>query len=110
MLARTQRLIEMVYRIQAQSRASYGSSRGAAGAAVRVLDPLVPITWEFGGFSQHGEDGIIDHLCSQMLAPNRFFFEIVERRGGYSGFGAPNAPVRTAAQRRLMPPPGLPRA
>ncbi|MFF0991007.1 bifunctional sugar phosphate isomerase/epimerase/4-hydroxyphenylpyruvate dioxygenase family protein [Kocuria nitroreducens] len=28
------------------------------------------------------------------------FFEVVERRNGYSGFGAPNAPVRLAAQYR----------
>jgi 4-hydroxyphenylpyruvate dioxygenase len=26
------------------------------------------------------------------------FFEVVERRGGYDGYGAPNAPVRLAAQ------------
>ena len=32
---------------------------------------------------------------------DRFFFEIVERRGGYHGFGAPNAPIRLAAQARL---------
>jgi len=32
---------------------------------------------------------------------DRFFFEIVERRGGYYGFGAPNAPIRLAAQARL---------
>jgi 3-dehydroshikimate dehydratase len=31
----------------------------------------------------------------------RFFFEIVERRG-YAGYGAANAPVRLAAQSRLM--------
>lgn len=31
----------------------------------------------------------------------RFFFEIVQRRGGYTGFGAPNAPIRLAAQDRL---------
>ena len=30
----------------------------------------------------------------------RFFFEIVERRG-YAGFGAANAPIRLAAQTRL---------
>jgi 4-hydroxyphenylpyruvate dioxygenase len=29
-----------------------------------------------------------------------FFFEIVERRNGYSGYGAPNAPFRIAAQKR----------
>ncbi len=32
---------------------------------------------------------------------DRFFFEIVERRGGYCGFGAANAPIRLAAQTRL---------
>jgi 4-hydroxyphenylpyruvate dioxygenase len=31
----------------------------------------------------------------------RFFFEIVERRG-YRGYGATNAPVRLAAQARLI--------
>ena len=30
----------------------------------------------------------------------RFFFELVER-DGYQGFGAPNAPIRLAAQARL---------
>jgi 4-hydroxyphenylpyruvate dioxygenase len=34
---------------------------------------------------------------------NRFFFEIVERRGGYQGFGASNAQIRLAAQARLNP-------
>jgi 4-hydroxyphenylpyruvate dioxygenase len=29
---------------------------------------------------------------------DRFFFEIVERRGGYDQYGAANAPVRMAAQ------------
>ena len=27
------------------------------------------------------------------------FFEVVERRGGYDGYGAANSPVRMAAQR-----------
>jgi 4-hydroxyphenylpyruvate dioxygenase len=31
-----------------------------------------------------------------------FFFEIVERRGGYNGYGAANAPFRIAAQKRLI--------
>ena len=30
------------------------------------------------------------------------FFEIVERRGGYAGYGAPNAVFRIAAQKRLV--------
>jgi 4-hydroxyphenylpyruvate dioxygenase len=28
------------------------------------------------------------------------FFEVLERRGGYEGYGAANSPVRMAAQRR----------
>ena len=43
------------------------------------------------------------------LESSGFFFEIVERRGGYSGYGAPNAPFRIAAQKRLMPPKGIPK-
>ena len=39
----------------------------------------------------------------------RFFFEIVERRKGYSGFGAVNAPVRLAAQAREARPVTVPR-
>ncbi|NQW01081.1 MAG: sugar phosphate isomerase/epimerase and 4-hydroxyphenylpyruvate domain-containing protein [Rhodospirillales bacterium] len=33
-----------------------------------------------------------------------FFFEIVERRGGYRGYGAPNAQFRISAQKRHMRP------
>jgi 4-hydroxyphenylpyruvate dioxygenase len=38
----------------------------------------------------------------------RFFFEIVAREG-YLGFGAPNAPIRLAAQARLSRHPAVPR-
>lgn len=38
-----------------------------------------------------------------------FFFEIVERRGQYNGYGAMNAPFRIGAQRRLLRPEGMPR-
>ena len=31
-----------------------------------------------------------------------FFFEIVQRQSGYTGYGAANAPYRTAALRRLL--------
>jgi 4-hydroxyphenylpyruvate dioxygenase len=39
-----------------------------------------------------------------------FFFEIVERRGGYAGYGAANAPFRIAAQKRAIRPKGMPRS
>jgi 4-hydroxyphenylpyruvate dioxygenase len=41
-------------------------------------------------------------LYTQTFA-NRFFFEIVERRNGYKGFGASNAQIRLTAQARLSP-------
>lgn len=36
----------------------------------------------------------------------RVFFEVLERRGGYSGYGALNSPVRMAAQRAVPAPVG----
>ena len=48
----------------------------------------------------------------QLYAPTfaeGFILEIVERRGGYGGYGAPNAPFRIAAQKRPMRPKGMPR-
>ena len=38
-----------------------------------------------------------------------FFFEILERRGTYSGYGAPNAPFRIAAQKLALRPANIPR-
>ena len=37
------------------------------------------------------------------------FFEIVQRVDEYDGYGAPNAPFRIAAQKRLMRPKGVPK-
>jgi 4-hydroxyphenylpyruvate dioxygenase len=38
-----------------------------------------------------------------------FFFEIIERRDNYAGYGGPNAPFRIAAQKRAMLPKGMPK-
>jgi 4-hydroxyphenylpyruvate dioxygenase len=48
------------------------------------------------------EAGDFRHLYTDAFH-DRFFFEAVERRSGYSGFGAANASVRTAAQARQSP-------
>jgi 4-hydroxyphenylpyruvate dioxygenase len=53
------------------------------------------------------EDGAFFQFYSGMLGEG-FFFEIVERRGSYRGYGGPNAPFRIAAQRRAMRPGGVP--
>jgi 4-hydroxyphenylpyruvate dioxygenase len=44
---------------------------------------------------EHGE---LLHFYTRAIG--RVFFEVVERRGGYDGYGATNAPVRMAAQER----------
>jgi 4-hydroxyphenylpyruvate dioxygenase len=57
----------------------------------------------------YDRDGSAEYL--QIYTPTieeKFFFEIVERRG-YKGFGAANAPIRLAAQTRFARPPGMPR-
>lgn len=41
---------------------------------------------------------------------NGLFFEIVERRADYDGYGAANAPFRIAALKRLMRAKGMPKA
>lgn len=45
-------------------------------------------------------------LYSQPLA-GQMFMEIVERRGGYDGYGAANAPFRIAAQKRMQASKGM---
>jgi len=35
-------------------------ARGGAPSSLRNIDPFNPGSWEFCGFSQNGEDGIID--------------------------------------------------
>ena len=39
---------------------------------------------------------------------DRFFFEIVQRKNGYQGYGAANAPIRLAAQSRSTRHPAVP--
>jgi hypothetical protein len=57
-------------------RLTFALARGAAGAAVRRIDETDPRTWEFSGFSQNGEDGIIDHLLTRLTRQSRYFVEI----------------------------------
>jgi len=44
-------------------------------------------------------DGAFLHLYTEVLG-GRVFFEVVQRLGGYDGYGAANTPVRMAAHRR----------
>ena len=54
------------------------------------------------------ERGAFLQLYSREMAGG-LFVEIVERRGGYSGYGGPNAPFRIAAQKRTLRAKGVPK-
>src|SRR6266849_1045876 len=61
---------------RARDRINMALARGAASASLRRLDPTDPRSWEFSGFSQNGEDGILDYLVSHLKTENRYFIEI----------------------------------
>jgi 4-hydroxyphenylpyruvate dioxygenase len=64
-----------------------------------VSDAFVADLSAHGILYDRDRDGEYFQLYTPTFA-DRFFFEIVERRA-YAGFGAPNAPIRLAAQARL---------
>ena len=57
-------------------RISQALSRGAATASTRQLNHLDLNSWEFSGFSQNGEDGVIEVLLQHLHHRNRTFIEI----------------------------------
>lgn len=71
------------YQLQGRThpRIAIALARAAATSALRQIDPATPSTWEFSGFSQNGEDGILDYLCSRLAQPNRYFIEIGASNG-----------------------------
>jgi hypothetical protein len=75
-------------------RANIAMTRGHATRSQRALDPHNPLTWEFSGFSQHGEDGIIDVLTGKIARPNFSFVEIG------ASFGTENNTTWLAAVRK----------
>jgi len=61
------------------------------------LEPgLLATLRDLGLLYDRDADGEFLHFYTGTVG--RVFFEVVERRGGYDGYGAANAPVRLAAQ------------
>ena len=68
------------------------------------LDPgLLADMRECGLFYDEDERGSYLHLVTEVLG-SRVFFEVVQRIGGYDGYGTVNAPIRMAAHRRRRTP------
>jgi hypothetical protein len=59
-----------------RQRINIALSKGASMMAARNINLRNPGSWEFSGFSQNGEDGIIDVLRRNLLISNRYFIEI----------------------------------
>ena len=54
---------------------------------------------ELDPHDRDADGGEFFHAYTQTFH-DRFFFEVVQRKGGYDQYGAVNAPVRMAAQAR----------
>ena len=74
-------------------------------AARTELEPaLIEAMRRLGVLYEAGGRGELLHFYTAVVGTG-LFFEVLERRGGYEGYGAANSPVRMAAQRRAAPPP-----
>lgn len=75
------RALNLVSQSRAYSRIAIAMARGSATSNLRTIDENDPESWEFSGFSQNGEDGIIDHLIRHLRRPTRRFLEIGSSSG-----------------------------
>lgn len=64
-----------------RQRIAIALSKGCISRAARRIVLEDPSTWEFSGFSQNGEDGILDVLRSQLTRSNRYVVEIGAAEG-----------------------------
>jgi hypothetical protein len=70
------RIRNYLFDLRDRQRIGIALSKGGAMMHARKIDLTQPATWEFSGFSQNGEDGILDVLRNQLLSSNRYFIEI----------------------------------
>lgn len=81
----------------------YADLAARFGLEPEVLDRLK----SFNILYDEDERGAFYQLYSTPFAGG-MFFEILQRRDSYGGYGAANAPFRIAAQKRLFRPKGMP--
>jgi hypothetical protein len=76
-----QKPIKYLKHLRSLHRLDFAMARAAAAASLREVNPASPNSWEFSGFSQHGEDGIIDYLTRRLREPHGYFIEIGASNG-----------------------------
>lgn len=59
-----------------RQRIAIALAKGGTAMLARAVDLRDPRTWEFSGFSQNGEDGILDVLRRRLGCSNRYVVEI----------------------------------
>lgn len=106
------RAIDYLIDYKDRQRIAIALAKGGASRAARQVDLVDPRTWEFSGFSQNGEDGIIDVLRGQLKHSNRYVVEIGAAEGtennsswllttaGYEGLMIEGDPRQSARARR----------
>jgi 4-hydroxyphenylpyruvate dioxygenase len=67
-------------------------------ARFELSDDEVATMAQLGLLHDRDAGGDFTHFYTATVG--NVFFEVVQRRGGYDGYGAPNAAVRLAAQHR----------
>jgi 4-hydroxyphenylpyruvate dioxygenase len=75
-------------------------------ARTELDDDLIDTMREHGVLYDRRDAGEFFHFYTAMLG-RRIFFELVQRVNGYDGYGAPNTPVRMAAQYRHIAMAGI---
>ncbi len=70
------RVFDFLRELRDRQRITAALAKGGAMMGARDIDLTSPATWEFSGFSQNGEDGVLDILRRQLLKSNRYFVEI----------------------------------
>jgi 4-hydroxyphenylpyruvate dioxygenase and related hemolysins len=74
---------------------------GDLGARFGLDDAMIRSLRALNILYDRDDDGEYFQLYSPVIGEG-FFLEVVQRTGGYSGYGAPNAAFRIASQRRLL--------
>ena len=70
------KLINFLLDTRDRQRVGIALTKGVAMMQAREVDLTEPASWEFSGFSQNGEDGILQVLRKQLKIKNRYFIEI----------------------------------
>ena len=75
------KFLAYLHEVRDCQRVNIALSKGGAMMQARSIDLTKSSTWEFSGFSQNGEDGILDVLRNQLTSSNRYFIEIGTSNG-----------------------------